>query len=346
MKRLFTLLFATLCFAGLLQAQTTTQRIVLIEEATNTGCGPCASQNPAFDALLAANDGKVAVIKYHSDWPSSQDPYWLGSWQENNYRIGYYDVSGVPSAFMDGVSINGASYNGAPANLTQGKIDNAYNSPSTLGLSAVQNYMGNDIVQVDVTVEGLTQTGGADNRLHVVLVEDYKWWPTPFPNGEQEFNKTMLKMVTGRFGEIIGSIPQGTVDTYTYQYQVDPSWDLANTRIVVFVQKHSNKTVHQSFMSAANSVGMEDELDPNSPQLGLSHPNPANQVSYVQVNNLKYDMQLQVTDLTGRVLSIQDVRAGSTVAEINTAELAEGIYLYQLMDKGSVLDTKRMVVAH
>ena len=28
-----------------------TQRLVLIEEATNASCGPCAGQNPDFDIL-------------------------------------------------------------------------------------------------------------------------------------------------------------------------------------------------------------------------------------------------------------------------------------------------------
>jgi hypothetical protein len=31
------------------------QRFVMFEEFTNASCGPCASQNPAFDALLSAN---------------------------------------------------------------------------------------------------------------------------------------------------------------------------------------------------------------------------------------------------------------------------------------------------
>lgn len=344
MKRLFTLFLASFSLVMLANAQTT-QRIVLFEEATNTGCGPCAAQNPAFDALLDANDGKVAVIKYHSDWPSPQDPYWTSNYSENNYRVGYYDVTGVPSAFMNGTILTGSSYAGAPSNLTQTMIDNAYAAPSNIELSVAQNYMGNDIVEVSVDVEGLQQTGSADNRLHVVLVEDYKWWPTTFPNGEQEFHKTMLKMVTGRFGEVIGTVPAGSNNNYTYQYTVDPSWDLSNTRLVVFVQRHSTKKVFQSVMTSANSVGIEDELAANAPMLGLSHPNPADQLSYIQVNNITKDMQLRLTDMTGKILRVQDVRAGSSVMEMNTAGLAQGMYLYQLTDNGSVLDTKRLSIA-
>ena len=39
------------------------QRLVLAEEFTNASCGPCAAQNPAFDALLSANPTKITAVK-------------------------------------------------------------------------------------------------------------------------------------------------------------------------------------------------------------------------------------------------------------------------------------------
>jgi hypothetical protein len=62
MKHFFLFCLFTISF-NLLFGQT--QRLVLIEEATNASCGPCASQNPAFDALLNQNRDKLTAIKYH-----------------------------------------------------------------------------------------------------------------------------------------------------------------------------------------------------------------------------------------------------------------------------------------
>lgn len=40
-------------------------RMLLAEGFTSSTCGPCASQNPAFDALLHNNMDKITSIKYH-----------------------------------------------------------------------------------------------------------------------------------------------------------------------------------------------------------------------------------------------------------------------------------------
>ena len=45
------------------------QRLVLFEEFTQASCGPCASQNPAFNTLLDANATKAVSIKYQTSWP-------------------------------------------------------------------------------------------------------------------------------------------------------------------------------------------------------------------------------------------------------------------------------------
>ncbi|MBP6870867.1 MAG: hypothetical protein KBC43_02560 [Bacteroidales bacterium] len=50
MKTIYLTLFAFSFLVFSVHSQS--QRMVLIEEATNASCGPCASQNPAFDNLL------------------------------------------------------------------------------------------------------------------------------------------------------------------------------------------------------------------------------------------------------------------------------------------------------
>lgn len=48
------------------------ERTVLTEIFTSTTCPPCATQNPYFDSWLKnySNKDRVAVIKYHTWWPS------------------------------------------------------------------------------------------------------------------------------------------------------------------------------------------------------------------------------------------------------------------------------------
>ena len=71
MKKITLALVAMIGYAAI-TAQPT--RLVLFEEFTQASCGPCASQNPAFNALLAANSAKAISIKYQTSWPGV-DPH-------------------------------------------------------------------------------------------------------------------------------------------------------------------------------------------------------------------------------------------------------------------------------
>src|SRR3954467_14352034 len=88
------------------------QRLVLAEEFTQASCPPCASQNPAFNALLTANASKVTSIKYQTSWPGT-DPMNAQNPNEVATRVALYNVSGVPDSPMDGVEQTGGSYTGA-----------------------------------------------------------------------------------------------------------------------------------------------------------------------------------------------------------------------------------------
>ncbi|HEU4716722.1 MAG TPA: Omp28-related outer membrane protein [Bacteroidia bacterium] len=84
----------------------------------------------------------------------------------------------------------------------------------------------------------------------------------------------------------------------------------------------------------------------NSLSIGQNYPNPSNLSTIIPLDNVKNDMTLQVVDLQGRVVMSQAVAAGATQAEINTADLAAGTYMYRLMNGQDVTETKRLQVVH
>ena len=117
-KLLLSSIFILMILIGFGQSQ----RFIVFEEFTNACCGPCASQNPGFDALLNANSTKCTSIKYHVNWPGP-DPMNAQNAADAATRVSYYGVTGVPYATMDGVPQTGTNYTGAPANVTQGLIN-------------------------------------------------------------------------------------------------------------------------------------------------------------------------------------------------------------------------------
>ncbi|MBU2650775.1 MAG: hypothetical protein KKA81_07560, partial [Bacteroidetes bacterium] len=131
------------------------QRLVLIEEATNASCGPCASQNPGFDALLDQNRDKIAAIKYHWYFPG-YDPMHNHNVTENNARVAYYGINGVPTATIDGDIPNGPTfgYPGSPAGYRQALIDEYYAVPSPFEMSMSHSLsQDEDTVYVNMMIQ-------------------------------------------------------------------------------------------------------------------------------------------------------------------------------------------------
>jgi hypothetical protein len=239
------------------------QRFIMIEEFTNASCGPCASQNPAFDALLTANATKCTSIKHHTNWPGV-DPMNAHNPTDAGTRVAYYQVTGVPYAVMDGTPIAGSNYMGAPANLTQAKIDAEYAVPSTFDLS--MNYRissGNDSIYttlLGVCTEAVTgtmigQIGVIEKHIHFATA--------PGTNGERDFYNVMVKMLPTAAGT---SLPTSfEVGDY---FIVQQSWKLASTiyslpevSTVGFVQNNVNKKVHQGANGSTTPLTMPFDDD-------------------------------------------------------------------------------------
>ncbi len=45
------------------------RRVVLLEEATNASCSPCAQNNPNLQAFFKSHFGGVISVRYHASWP-------------------------------------------------------------------------------------------------------------------------------------------------------------------------------------------------------------------------------------------------------------------------------------
>ncbi|MCX6243573.1 MAG: T9SS type A sorting domain-containing protein [Bacteroidetes bacterium] len=238
------------------------QRFVLFEEFTNASCAPCASQNPAFDALLSANTTKCTSIKYHTNWPGV-DPMNAQNPTDVAARVSYYQVSGVPYAVMDGSPATGSNYVGAPANVTQTMIDNEYAVPSTFDLSMMHSISaGNDSIFVtmlgvctqDVTGTFLGQIGVIEKHIH--------FSSPPGTNGERDFYNVMKKMLPTAGGTSLPSSFQAG-DYFIIQQ----SWKLANVysmselSAVGFLQNNANKKVHQAANSSTSPLTMPFDND-------------------------------------------------------------------------------------
>ncbi|MBE0662957.1 MAG: T9SS type A sorting domain-containing protein [Bacteroidales bacterium] len=249
MKHILLLLF----FASLsLGISAQTQRLVLIEEATNASCGPCASQNPAFDALLNANRHKLTAIKYHWYFPG-YDPMHNHNVAENNARVSYYNINGVPTAVIDGYKPSGAgfSYPGGPHGFTQALIDQYYALPSPFEID-MHHYLSTaqDSIHVIMRIRAAQDITGTFKAHMVVIEKTITFTSPPGSNGEMVFHDVMKKMLPNQNGtDLATAWQEGDYIIIKESWKLANIYNMSQLGVVGFVQQNVSKSVQQ----AANS---------------------------------------------------------------------------------------------
>lgn len=271
MKKIFTLILAC---AGLTFAQAQSTRMVLIEEATNASCGPCASQNPAFHTLLNANTSNVTSIKYQVWWPG-YDPMYEHNEADVDIRVPYYNVTGAPTAIIDGVTpgagytgFNTQWYNGAPGGVTQSSLNYATGIPASFDIE-----ISYDITPVGISINAIatcTQDVSGDLRLHIVVIEEeINFDVAPGSNGETEFYNVMKKMLPSAQGSSMESSYEvgdsfAASETWTFANV----YDVEEIAVVAFVQNASTKAIHQA--AFANNVSLEPAFTIDAGPISIS----------------------------------------------------------------------------
>lgn len=214
-------------------------RKVIVEEATQHNCGPCAAANPAFDALLQANPTKVAPIKYATTFPGANNDWRrLFNPSHHDVMVGYMDISGVPTTVVDG-----AYAKMHPGSFNQGTIDARTIVPGLFTIEFTESINGSNIdLSVDVTP--LVEVDASNLIVHVGLVQDKKVFPTATgTNGEKEFFDIMRYMVPGPSGTPVTATP-GVTTTVSGTYAIDPEFRGSVMRVVAWVMDFDSREVY------------------------------------------------------------------------------------------------------
>ncbi len=238
-KKFYTLLLLVLTLAFTVSTMADSPRKGLIEEATNTSCGPCASQNPGFQKWFLENLDVLVPVIYHAWWPGANDPFYLNDQNMNRNRVQYYGVQGVPRAIFNG------SQQMAPSSCpTQVDLDALRGQTSPLTITIDETRSGND-VDVKVTVHSSQAISG--KKLRIVVLEYYvEYASPPGSNGEKEFYCTARKMLPDANG-IDFSINADETKEFTQSFTIKAGWKASQIYIAAFIQDDvNNKLVLQA----------------------------------------------------------------------------------------------------
>ena len=249
MKKLFTLLLVFSIFFGLTQTvDAQSQRMVVVEEATNASCPPCASQNPPLQALLNQNTDKAIFIAYQVWWPG-YDAMYLDNQPDVDWRIGdyYTDITGAPN-----IKIQGTSSADLPSALTQNVIDGIHGEMSEFDITMSAS-IDNGVLNINGTIDGTaTYDAAGDLRLRLVVTEDVIYNEDLVQigtNGETEFHHVFKKFVGGTDGlDLADNWVDG--DTYSFMESYDLSqlniYHYDGIEVVALIQDEGNKYIPQA----------------------------------------------------------------------------------------------------
>ncbi len=251
MKKFTLFITVALLIAGSAFAQS--QRMVLAEEFTSSTCGPCATQNPAFDALLQQNTDVITAIKYHMSWPSpGNDPMYLQNPNDNNARRAYYGINSVPHVHMDG-----GWWNGMPSQVNQARINMAAAIPSPFSIQVQHQLSPNaDSIYITTLIDATDTVSASDLRVFVVVIEKHIHFNSPpGTNGERDFYNVMKKMLPTNAGKTLPSnFSSGQYMILTNKWALENVYDNSELAVVVFIQDYATKEVYQAAISSTNAI--------------------------------------------------------------------------------------------
>lgn len=211
----------------------------LFEHFTQASCGPCAAQNPYFQAVYYANESNLHHVAYHTSWPGIDPMYDFNS-AESDAMVDYYGVTGVPDMIQNGSDI------GSPAGVTQDIVNNLLSETSPIRILVTESTTGTTRnVHIEVVTVGTVPAG--TYKLKAAVVEHIVDYVTaPGTNGETEFPNVFRESITGTSGVAITPAAIGSSVSFDYSYELDPIYVDENIYALAWVQNSSTKEVINS----------------------------------------------------------------------------------------------------
>jgi hypothetical protein len=250
-------------------------RVVLAEMFTGSGCPPCVAADLAMDALIehyAPRD--VVFLAYHANIPQP-DPMVVGG---GDTRRTYYKVPGVPTIHVDGVGkVGGGGRENSPTVYADyiKMIDKELAAPATADLTLRAQRNGSNI-KVAVNVTNLP-ADAKEPRLHIVLAEDGMRFAGE--NGIR-FHQMVVRAVAGEKAEDGGGIAltagAGKAVDHTFDLKAIPG-DLTKTLATEMEKRHK----------ADAAAGRTTDYRAEGHAMTTIDPNALFVVAYIQDANQK-----------------------------------------------------------
>ncbi len=220
--------------------------VVLIEDFANVSCVPCVISNKILESLTNVTYGhsKLVAIKYPTNFPSPNDPFYLANTVDCNSRISYYNIFFAPTTVIDGIErpISTDSLSVMAA------VDQRLTKELRFRMDVSSSAVGAEYF-ITVTVKVLNGAGidFSNSVLQTVVTEtDFDFATPPGSNGETKFYDVMRVMLPSNAGQSLSGMSQTEEVVFQSQTSINPNWVINNLHVVAFIQNTNTKEVYQT----------------------------------------------------------------------------------------------------
>ncbi len=224
-------------------------KVVLVEVFAEEGCIYCPTALAAAEWLDTAYADTVAVVQYI--YPDLAN----GAW-----RLGYYGVSGYPTAWIDGVFEEvGGSLGDTLSVFNRYKTWVDYRVPIDPVLSIFVDSSGVEGDSGFVAARVRLEAGMAyqSPKVFAMLTHSHQW-------NDGRWNRfKFMGIVSGQYGDSLPIRDQGEEAPYFWKFYVKSEWNPDSMQVVVFVQDSATKEVLQAVQVPLGYVGVREEPSPN-----------------------------------------------------------------------------------
>jgi len=223
----------TLVFTGvLLFIFAVPRNLVVVEISTGTWCTYCPGAAMGADDLIA-NGQPVAIIENHTG-DSFANVY-------SNARNSYYNPSGVPTAYFDGLNaVVGGSHTQSMYSNYLPRVTSRIAVPSKYTISATGSLDGTNL-NIVATVAKPEADTNTNVLLHCVVTEShiqYSW------QGQTHLNFVNRLMLPNQNGTAV-SLATGEEQTYNLTGIINSTWNINTCEVVLFLQNNATKEILQ-----------------------------------------------------------------------------------------------------
>jgi hypothetical protein len=216
---------------------------VLLEDFANVSCDPCVESSRILDELKSTRyqNDELIVIRYATNFPSPNDPFYLNAQEMNDARIGYYNVLFAPTTIVDGIE---KPISTDSTSIIE-SIENRLTLKAPFSIVASSTRIEGDSIHISGSGE-FPELGYDNLRFFIVLMQkEVSFQNPPGSNGQTVFHDVAFAVLPNTDGLSLNKSRSGEEEFDFNYYYKNVNFVLPNNlEVVAFFQNSVTKEIY------------------------------------------------------------------------------------------------------